>query len=140
MIFKNVALKDINLVANEIVKISSTNPIILFDAQMGSGKTTLIKEVCMQLGIEGQVASPTFAIVNIYISNLGDEVYHFDLYRINKAQDAFEIGFYEYIDSGNICLVEWPNIMSEYFPENSVTVKIEPGDSTMTRDFSIILP
>lgn len=140
MVFNDIKLSEIKIVAEVIVNLTSTNPIVLFDAQMGAGKTTLIKEVCSQLGIEGQVASPTFAIVNVYLTNFGEEVYHFDLYRVEKVVDAFEIGFNEYIESGNICLIEWPQIMAEYFPANSVKVEIQPGSKEDRRNFNIIIP
>lgn len=75
---------------------------------MGAGKTTLIREICTQLGVADNVTSPTFALVNHYRSGRGDNIFHFDFYRIEKLDEAYDLGYDEYFDSGALCLVEWP--------------------------------
>ena len=80
---------------------------------MGAGKTTLVKEITRQLGVEGHVQSPTFALVNEYARPHDSDIYHFDLYRLKNAQEALNIGIEDYLDSGNICLIEWPEQAEE---------------------------
>lgn len=90
---------------------------------MGAGKTTLIKQFCQFLGIEDEVSSPTFSLVNEYESNIGP-VYHFDLYRIRSVEELYDIGYEDYFFSGYLCLVEWPEMASEIIPENHISVRI----------------
>lgn len=80
---------------------------------MGAGKTSLIKAICKHLGIEDSISSPTFSIVNEYQSRNGQIIYHFDFYRIRKIEEVYDIGFEDYFDSGNICLLEWPEKISK---------------------------
>lgn len=112
--------------------------IIAFYGAMGAGKTTLIKEICSQLGIDPQeVNSPSFSIVNVYESAqekgaAGEEgvktVYHFDFYRIRSVEEAFDFGYEEYFFSGNLCLVEWPEKIEELIPEDAMTVRLTAVD------------
>ncbi|MCB9187360.1 MAG: tRNA (adenosine(37)-N6)-threonylcarbamoyltransferase complex ATPase subunit type 1 TsaE, partial [Flavobacteriales bacterium] len=88
-----------------------------------AGKTTLIKQFCQFLGIEDEVSSPTFSLVNEYESNIGP-VYHFDLYRIRSVEELYDIGYEDYFFSGYLCLVEWPEMASEIIPENHISVRI----------------
>jgi len=90
--------------------------IICFYGEMGVGKTTLIKVICKELGIEDNVSSPTFSIVNEYISSLGDSVYHFDFYRLKNENEAIDFGLEEYLESGNICFMEWAEKISSHLP------------------------
>ncbi|MBI1287620.1 MAG: tRNA (adenosine(37)-N6)-threonylcarbamoyltransferase complex ATPase subunit type 1 TsaE [Flavobacteriales bacterium] len=90
---------------------------------MGAGKTTLIKQFCQFLGIEDEVSSPTFSLVNEYESPIGP-VYHFDLYRIRSVEELFDIGYEDYFFSGYLCLVEWPEMASDIIPGNHISVKI----------------
>lgn len=107
--------------------------IFAFYGSMGAGKTTLIRAICRQLGVQDDVASPTFAIVNEYRSGMLDgclaplgtqPVYHFDFYRIRQPQEVFDIGFDEYIYSGNLCLMEWPELIEQYLPSETTPVHI----------------
>lgn len=117
--------KDLNKVAKEIIKYSGDQNIWIFYGEMGSGKTTLIKAIAGRLGIEDNVHSPTFSIVNEYI-NLRDEVfYHFDFYRIKNEIEAMDIGIDEYFDSGNLCFIEWPQKIPSLLPEKYLKVDIK---------------
>lgn len=99
--------------------------IFLLYGSMGAGKTTFVAEVCRQLGVEeGEVCSPTFAIVNEYSSSLGP-IYHFDLYRLENAGEVADMGAEEYFNSGALCFVEWPETAEEFIPEDAVKVTIE---------------
>ena len=100
------------------------NRVFLFYGEMGAGKTTFIKEICKNLGVKQEVTSPTFAIVNEYISEKYKTIYHFDFYRINKTSEIFDIGFEEYISSDSLIFIEWPEKMSELIPTQSIKVKI----------------
>ena len=94
----------------------------------GSGKTTLIREIVARLGADDTVTSPTFAIVNQYTTREGKNIYHFDFYRINRLEEAYDFGYEEYFYSGNLCLVEWPEKIEELLPEEVMTVRIAVGD------------
>ena len=91
---------------------------------MGSGKTTFIAELCRQLGADDDFGSPTFSLVNEYEDSKGNPIYHFDLYRIDSPQEALDMGVEEYFNSGNLCLVEWPNRLGSLAPEDARTVII----------------
>lgn len=98
--------------------------IICFYGEIGVGKTTLIKVICKELGIEDNVSSPTFSIVNEYISSLGDSVYHFDFYRIKDEEEALDMGCEEYFFKNSLCFVEWPEKVSSLIPEEAMKIKI----------------
>lgn len=105
-----------------------TARVFAFDAPMGTGKTTLIKELCAELGSEDVVNSPTFAIVNVYDSPKG-EIYHFDCYRLKGPEEAMDMGAEEYLYSGNYCFVEWPDVIERLLPPDTVRVSIrQEGD------------
>ena len=120
------------IVADILSKIEHN--VILFRGEMGAGKTTIIKEIISQLGSDDIVSSPTYALVNEYeIPN--KKVYHFDFYRINHVDEAFDIGWEEYIDSDNLCLVEWPERIESLIPENYHTLEIKNRDNVRTISF-----
>ncbi len=98
--------------------------ILLFDAEMGVGKTTLIKEICKQLGVRDVISSPTFSLVNEYLGDQG-VVYHFDFYRIKEEEEAYQIGFEEYLDSGAWIFIEWPEKVSNLLPAGASIIKID---------------
>ncbi len=116
------ALEDLQDVAVQILK-KVNNKILLFDAAMGVGKTTLIKEICKQLGIIDVISSPTYALVNEY-KNDDVFIYHFDFYRINDEEEAYQIGFDEYLDSGAWIFIEWPEKVSNLLPKRVTHIKI----------------
>lgn len=99
----------------EIIRENGFN-IILLEGAMGAGKTTLVKALCDELGVDDAVTSPTFALVNEYSDRGGNPVYHFDFYRIDSLEEAFDLGYDEYFYSGNLCLVEWPEKIAPLIP------------------------
>src|SRR5688572_16993670 len=115
--FKMTSLDDLPAAAAMLLDAASEEPVILFEGPMGAGKTTLIKEFCRQMGVQENVSSPTFALVNEYETEIGKLIYHFDFYRISDEREALNIGALEYFDSGNICLIEWPSLIPNLLPE-----------------------
>ena len=91
--------------------------IIRIDGEIGSGKTTLIKSLCKSLGVIENVSSPTFSLVNEYLINKKDKIFHFDFYRIKNSHEALDIGLEDYLESNHLCILEWGQIVSEYLPE-----------------------
>lgn len=126
-VFRSVDQQGLHQVAKEIVREIKTAPVWLFHGQMGAGKTTLIKEVCRQLGVDDAMSSPTFSIVNEYHTNQHGKVYHFDFYRLRQESEAFDIGTEEYFYSGSPCLVEWPEKIPSLIPDTvgEVTITVE---------------
>ena len=117
-------LDDIQQVAKKLLQ-EIKHPIVLFDAEMGVGKTTLIKELAKQLGVADLTSSPTFSIVNEYQSQTtGATVYHFDLYRITSDEEAYDMGLDEYFDSGNWCFIEWPDQAPDLIPSTHTLLTI----------------
>ena len=126
-------LEELPEVAKEFIDSIGDNRIFLFDAEMGAGKTTFIAEVCRQLGADDDFGSPTFSLVNEYADSKGNPIYHFDLYRIDSPQEAFDMGADEYFNSGELCLVEWPDRLGSLIPVEAKTVKITVNpDGTRT--------
>jgi len=102
--------------------------LIAFYAPMGAGKTTFTTAICRVLGVqEDAVSSPTFAIVNEYRTGNGEHMFHFDFYRINKNEEALDIGLYDYLDSGCLCIMEWPENIEDLLPEETLKVSISVG-------------
>ena len=118
------SIEDIDTAAAEFLKEIGDNTLIAFYAPMGSGKTTFTTAICRVLGVTDPVGSPTFAIVNEYLRADGDSIYHFDFYRINKLEEAVEIGLYDYLDSGSLCIMEWPENIEDLLPEETLHVSI----------------
>jgi tRNA threonylcarbamoyladenosine biosynthesis protein TsaE len=100
------------------------HPVFAFYGEMGAGKTTFIKEICRQLGVEENITSPSFSLVNEYITKHGEVIYHFDCYRLKNTEEAFDIGAEEYFYSGNLCFIEWPERIEELLPADTVEVNI----------------
>jgi tRNA threonylcarbamoyladenosine biosynthesis protein TsaE len=124
MLFTAETEAELQPVAKYLIQQAEQNPVITFKGDLGAGKTTLIKEVCKQLGVQENVSSPTFGLVNVYTDSKGEEVYHFDCYRMKDISEAYDIGFEEYLDSGNICLIEWPEIIEPLLTTNTISVQI----------------
>lgn len=126
-------LGDLPEAAEEILDALDGRNVVAFFGTMGAGKTTLIREICEQLGSEDVVTSPTFALVNRYNSANGRPIFHFDFYRIERPEEAFDMGYEEYFYSGELCLVEWPEKIEELLPDDVMTVTITiDGDSART--------
>lgn len=121
-------LTNIECIAQQFVEEQNDGRVFAFYGQMGAGKTTFIAAVCKALGIEEPVNSPTFAIVNEYVADNGETVYHFDCYRLNTLRDALNIGIEEYFASGNICFIEWAENIEELLPADTVRVNIVVED------------
>ena len=120
-------LHTIRFTAKQFVTHLKNNPekVYCFYGKMGAGKTTFIKAICEEMGVQETVNSPTFSIVNEYEAKNGEIIYHFDCYRINKIQEALDLGAEEYLYSGNYCFIEWPENIDAILPDNIVSVGIE---------------
>jgi len=116
--------KYLPVAARRILEYTSGKKLLAFYGSMGAGKTTIIKAVCKILGAEDIVTSPTFTLVNEYRTTTGDVLYHIDFYRINKKEEALDLGIEEYFNSGSYCLMEWPELIGEILPPESVIIKI----------------
>lgn len=118
-------LEDIQKAAGEFLHQVEGHNLIAFYAPMGAGKTTFTTALCAHLGVkEDAVSSPTFSIINEYRSSNGQSIYHFDFYRIERLEEALDIGLYDYLDSGSLCLMEWPENIEPLLPEETLKVYI----------------
>ncbi|MBQ8270014.1 MAG: tRNA (adenosine(37)-N6)-threonylcarbamoyltransferase complex ATPase subunit type 1 TsaE [Bacteroidaceae bacterium] len=130
-IIKVNGLQEYAAAAQEFVKMMGDNRIFAFYGSMGSGKTTFIKSVCEEMGVEEAINSPTFAIVNEYESREGETIFHFDFYRIKSIAEVYNMGYEEYLYSDAYCFIEWPELIEELLPEEAVRVEItENGDGS----------
>jgi tRNA threonylcarbamoyladenosine biosynthesis protein TsaE len=116
---------EISEVAKKLIKAGSGLSIWALHGGMGAGKTTLVKALVTTLGVKETIASPTFSIVNEYRNRNGEPIYHFDFYRIKNESEAFDIGTDEYFDSGNLCLIEWPEKISILLPSPHFEIQLE---------------
>lgn len=125
---KKITVKDeseLELAASEVISWLQAYRIVCFHGEMGAGKTTFIKVICEQLGVADAMSSPTFSIVNEYRDEQGNPVYHFDFYRIEQPREALDIGAEEYFYSGDLCLIEWPEMIKELIPEKHLEINIK---------------
>ena len=125
------SLDELDMVAQAVLDSLDGRTVVAFDAPMGAGKTTLISRIAALLGAEDDVTSPTFAIVNQYEGSR--TIYHFDMYRIERWEEALDFGSEEYLSSGELCLVEWPEKIEPLLPEDTMVVKIEILSDTARR-------
>lgn len=130
------SLDDLSSVAQQLIAFGNKTKIWLFIGEMGAGKTTLIKQICQELKVLDQVSSPTFSIVNEYLTQSDEMVYHFDFYRLEDIEEAVNIGAEDYFFSGHLCLIEWPQIIANLLPEQYMTIEIE---ELLTGERKIIL-
>jgi tRNA threonylcarbamoyladenosine biosynthesis protein TsaE len=136
LVFLASSVNDLNLLVEKVEAWFENNKIWTFTGDMGAGKTTLIKSICHHLGVSDNVHSPTFNLVNEYLDAQGNTIYHFDFYRIKHVDEAVDIGFFDYLASDNLCLIEWPNKISALLPEKHIHCKME-SQSPTTRKITI---
>ena len=134
-------IENIREAAREFVANIGESTVFAFYGKMGAGKTTFIKAVCEELGVEDVITSPTFAIFNEYRSETsGELIYHFDFYRVKKIEEVYDMGFEDYFYSGALCFIEWPELCEEVLPEDTVKVTIEETpDSSRLISFSPVI-
>ena len=135
MEIKISSLDTIREAAKEFVAAMDDSRVFAFYGKMGAGKTTFVKALCTELGVEDVITSPTFAIVNEYTDGKGEPIYHFDFYRIKKLEEVYDMGYEDYFYSGAPCFIEWPELIEELLPEDTVRVTIEeqPDHSRVVR-------
>lgn len=127
------SIESLPVAAQQFVDAIGDRRIFAFYGAMGAGKTTFVKAVCELLGVTDAVNSPTFAIVNEYEAGNGEPIYHFDFYRIKRMDEVLDIGYEEYVDSGALCLMEWPELIEPLLPDETVRVTITVNtDGTRT--------
>lgn len=125
---ESFGIDDLSDVAKQIIEFSDTK-VFAFYGEMGAGKTTLIKRIVQELGAEDAGCSPTFSIVNEYQSSSEGSIFHFDFYRLESEEEAFDIGYEDYIYSGSYCFIEWPEKIANLLPESYVRVNIQDQES-----------
>ncbi|MBO6515458.1 MAG: tRNA (adenosine(37)-N6)-threonylcarbamoyltransferase complex ATPase subunit type 1 TsaE [Bacteroidia bacterium] len=126
---------ELDQVVEHVVPLLENTPLVLLRGDLGAGKTTLVKRIAKQLGVQSDMSSPSFGLVNEY-QGQNDVVYHIDLYRINDASEVFEFGLPEVLDSGNACFVEWPEMAEEIWQEyEHLTIKITMDERESRRIF-----
>ncbi|MFT6827791.1 MAG: tRNA threonylcarbamoyladenosine biosynthesis protein TsaE [Roseivirga sp.] len=131
LMLKSTGLDDLKALSKQVIEFGNEYKIWLLMGRMGSGKTTFSKALCAELGVIDMVQSPTFSLVNEYETKQGETIYHFDFYRVTKAEEALDIGVEEYFYSRNLCLIEWPENISELIPEEYLKIEIEvQGDES----------
>jgi tRNA threonylcarbamoyladenosine biosynthesis protein TsaE len=119
--------KHLPAAARKLLDQTGEKKILAFYGSMGAGKTTIIKAVCKVLGAADLVSSPTFTLVNEYRTGTGESLYHIDFYRINKKEEVFDFGIEEYLSSGSYCFMEWPELVEDILPPETVRIKITVG-------------
>lgn len=131
-------LENIASIAPEIIQVAKHEKIWLFEGEMGAGKTTLIKALCHEAGVQGNVQSPTFSIVNEYKTKANETIYHFDCYRLKSEEEAYDIGVEEYLDGQHRCWIEWPDKIENFLPNHFARIsilKISENTRQLTIDF-----
>ena len=133
MILEIKSIKTIQEAARQFINQIGNRTVFAFNGKMGAGKTTFIKAICETMGVQETVNSPTFSIVNEYEAADGRIIYHFDCYRINKIQEALDLGAEEYLYSGNLCFIEWSENIASILPDSIVNVDIEEMENGIRR-------
>ena len=123
------SLDSIHEAAREFIKNMGTGHVFAFYGKMGAGKTTFIKAVCEELGVDDVITSPTFAIVNDYTSSKDDShIFHFDFYRIKKLEEGYDMGYEDSFYSGSLCFIEWPELIEDILPGDAVKVTVTQNE------------
>ncbi len=134
-----IIIKDIEHIreaAREFIENIGEARVFAFYGKMGAGKTTFVKAICEELGVDDVITSPTFAIVNEYTAAEGDSIFHFDFYRIKRLEEVYDMGYEDYFYSGALCFIEWPELIEEILPDDAVRVSIaEQEDNTRKVSF-----
>jgi tRNA threonylcarbamoyladenosine biosynthesis protein TsaE len=126
-----IRIKDINQIrsaARQFIDSMPAGKVFAFYGKMGAGKTTFIKAICEEMGVDDVITSPTFAIVNEYETAEAETIYHFDFYRIKKLDEVYDMGYEEYFYSGNLCFIEWPELIEDLLPDDATKVTIEEAE------------
>jgi tRNA threonylcarbamoyladenosine biosynthesis protein TsaE len=126
-----INLGHLHFVAKELITSFPDSRVFAFYGKMGSGKTTFIQEICKSLHSSDGVTSPTFAIINEYFTTSGNPIYHFDFYRLKDINEAYDLGYEDYLYSGNYCLIEWPEKIESLLPDKYVKVTISEEDKEL---------
>ena len=119
----NYSIEEIDKTAKIVLSLNPSAKILIFNGEMGSGKTTIIKAIIKELGYEGTVSSPTFSLINEYFN--GNKIYHFDFYRIKSRNELLDIGIDEYISSNDWCFIEWPSLIADMLPDKYIELNID---------------
>ncbi len=126
-------IEELSKVSDVLISWRDKSNIVAFYGNMGAGKTTLIKNLCSKLGVQDEVNSPTFALVNEYQTDTFDSIFHFDFYRIKSLEEVFDIGYEDYFYGDGLCLLEWPELIDPLMPEHFIKVEISLGDTDSSR-------
>lgn len=132
------SLEDIESVAAEFIGHFSENRLFAFYGEMGIGKTTFIKALCKVLGVTSETKSPTFSVINVYLTGSGEELYHFDCYRIEKLADFVNIGYEDYFNSGNYCFIEWAENIESALTHDVIRVKMTLNEFDKSRIIQVL--
>lgn len=127
------SLEEISAAARDVIRAAAGRKVIAFYGEMGAGKTTLIREICRQLGTADVVSSPTFALINQYDTADGNRIFHIDLYRLSGADEALAAGVGDCLDSGHLCLVEWPERAESLLPKDALRVHLTTVSDRMRK-------
>lgn len=132
--FEITGVEELSQVTDLLIGWRGKSDIIAFYGPMGAGKTTLIKNLCHRMGVTDEVNSPTFALVNEYLTDQDEgSIFHFDFYRIKRLEEVFDIGYEDYFYSGHLCLLEWPELIDPLMPEHFIKVEIALGNTDTSR-------
>jgi tRNA threonylcarbamoyladenosine biosynthesis protein TsaE len=135
--FKVASLDELSSASQKLLDFCGKELIIVFNGDLGAGKTTFIKHICKELGVKDMVSSPTFSLVNVYDAK-GSAIYHFDFYRLADEEEAYDMGYEDYFYSGNYCFVEWASKIPSLMPDSYVEVLIEVDKDNTDRLFTFI--
>jgi tRNA threonylcarbamoyladenosine biosynthesis protein TsaE len=133
------SLEDLPVAADRFLHAAGHIPVIAFSGELGAGKTTFIQALCRVLGVQMDVNSPTFALINEYFTPAGESLFHFDLYRIEDPEELYDLGYEEYFYSGARCFIEWPEKAGRLIPEDALTVRILVQEDG-SRELTFVLP